>query len=400
MARKMCKQCGNAQAVRPGGLCNRCFGQGANVQPKNVQTIPLAKVRLDGGTQRRKNGTEAAHVRDLAADQKAGAALPPIQVCFDGKWYWPWDGNHTAQAGLANGLTEIQAVVREGGRRDAQFLSCRANTGHKALKRTQEDKESAVRFLLADEEWGQLSVNAIAEACGVSWGFANDIVQEVRGRGDGKVVCADKHGNTITMDTSRIRKPKDEAGPEQEEGWEADLRSSRPQREEFTSHAGSDDGPDMAGLAQEHMDEWRAEDEARGEKAGGGLGPDGGEAAAPSGSPAGPEDACREALQMFEEAEAMFKSLERHVNRLAQLPGGELYRRELKLERRGGVDRFHCPDLANARKTLQHFRPHKFACPYCKGEQEGLCNACHGLPYVTREVWDRAPQELKDACQG
>lgn len=175
VARKQCQGCGNAQAVRPGGLCNRCYSRepARESQEVGVEVVKLdiGKVRTDGETQPR-CGLNMEVVAEYRDAHNAGATFPPVEVCFDGSDYWLWEGFHRTFALREAGATEIAAKVRPGTKRDALLLSVGANATH-GLRRTTEDKERAVKVVLADPEWGQRSSAWIAEQCKVGWQFVD-----------------------------------------------------------------------------------------------------------------------------------------------------------------------------------------------------------------------------------
>ncbi len=167
MARKLCVKCGEAQAVRAGGLCNGCFSE--QVKTNGVSTVPttmvpIAKIHLNEGTQTR------AEVRlDVVDDYAEHAdALPPVVLfTLDEETYWPGSGHHRIPAWAKAGREEIPADVRMGGKREAILFGVGSNATH-GLRRTNEDKRQDVKSLLADEEWRQASDNWIAERCHVS----------------------------------------------------------------------------------------------------------------------------------------------------------------------------------------------------------------------------------------
>src|SRR5215472_16289071 len=105
-------------------------------------------------------------VEDYAHDMAAGAMFPPVVVFYD--WhlgcYWLADGFHRRYAAEAAGLTEIDADVRKGTRRDALLHSVGANAQH-GHRRTNADKRRAVDILLKDSEWVILTNVAIANYC-------------------------------------------------------------------------------------------------------------------------------------------------------------------------------------------------------------------------------------------
>lgn len=130
-----------------------------------VEEIPLPKVRLDGGAQRRER-IDPEHVAEMAQAKK----LPPIKVCRDQRGIiWPWDAFHRLEVARIKRLKVIVAHVRSGSQRDAVLLSCGANPGH-GLKRTNGDKQRAVETILADPEWSTWSNVKIAEHCAVDEG--------------------------------------------------------------------------------------------------------------------------------------------------------------------------------------------------------------------------------------
>lgn len=130
-----------------------------------ILTIPLANLRIDGGTQPRVATNESA-VADYAETIRMAGNLPPVTVYFDGADFWLADGFHRYHAHRAAGAMEIEAEVREGTRRDAVLYSVGANASH-GLRRTNEDKRRAVQTLLNDAEWSKWSDREIARQCAV-----------------------------------------------------------------------------------------------------------------------------------------------------------------------------------------------------------------------------------------
>src|SRR5690349_9407734 len=118
-------------------------------------TLATADIVTNGGTQARAQLSPNA-VDDYAEALARGVTLPPVIVFYDGETYWLADGFHRVQAHLKVDLPNIDADVRQGGRRDAILFSVGANANH-GLRRTGEDKRRAVLMLLNDEEWGKWS---------------------------------------------------------------------------------------------------------------------------------------------------------------------------------------------------------------------------------------------------
>lgn len=138
-----------------------------------VAPLPLASIRLDGGTQIRATINEQT-VAEYAEQMAAGAAFPPLVVYHDGEDYWLADGFHRLAAAGQAGLAEIDCALRHGTQRDALLCAVGANSAH-GLRRTNEDKRRAVGLLLADAEWSQKSDRWIAETCGVSNRFVGGV---------------------------------------------------------------------------------------------------------------------------------------------------------------------------------------------------------------------------------
>jgi hypothetical protein len=68
-----------------------------------IRPVRLDLIRLDGGTQFRV-ATKPEPVDDYAEVFKAGKALPPPDVYFDGTHFWPADG-HQRIAAAHKGMT-------------------------------------------------------------------------------------------------------------------------------------------------------------------------------------------------------------------------------------------------------------------------------------------------------
>lgn len=143
----------------------------------SAQRIATMLIRLDGGTQPRA-GIDQAMVDDYANDMANGSVFPPIELVYDGKDYWLWDGFHRFHAYRRDGDRAIPANVRQGTRRDAVLLSVGANATH-GLRRTNADKRRSVLALLEDEEWRQWSDREIARRCAVGNKMVSDMRQEI-----------------------------------------------------------------------------------------------------------------------------------------------------------------------------------------------------------------------------
>ena len=134
-----------------------------------AETIAIAKLRRDGGTQPRAM-LDPSTVEVYADGVREGASFPPVVVFHDGTNHWLADGFHRTEAHAVAGETEIAADIRQGTQRDAILFACGANSTH-GLRRTTEDKRRAVILLLRDPEWSGWSDREIAGRAHVSHTF-------------------------------------------------------------------------------------------------------------------------------------------------------------------------------------------------------------------------------------
>jgi hypothetical protein len=129
--------------------------------------LDYEQINLDGGTQPRV-AIRLDVVREYADAMREGAIFPPIIVFFDGLEYWLADGFHRVAAAMrVRPSLPIDVEIIEGTQSDAQWYSFGVNQAH-GLRRTNEDKERAVRAALKHEKSASLSNQSIADHCGVS----------------------------------------------------------------------------------------------------------------------------------------------------------------------------------------------------------------------------------------
>ena len=124
-------------------------------------------IRTDGGTQMRVGPYNEDVLKDYGEVVTGGGQLPPLTVFQEGNTYWLADGFHRLKAYKNLNVKEVEADVREGGKRDAILYAVGANASH-GLRRTSKDKRQAIETLLRDDEWVQWSDSEIARRCGVS----------------------------------------------------------------------------------------------------------------------------------------------------------------------------------------------------------------------------------------
>jgi len=131
-----------------------------------TEKISLTKIRLDGGTQPRKELDETL-VQHYTEEILEGQEFPAVDLYFDGKHYWLSDGFHRWHAHKRAGHKDISANVKQGTKRDAFIASLKANAQH-GKPRSPEERRYVVQLALEDIELGDLSDTQIAQICQVS----------------------------------------------------------------------------------------------------------------------------------------------------------------------------------------------------------------------------------------
>jgi hypothetical protein len=131
-----------------------------------VEKISIQKIRLDGGTQPRKELDDAL-VQHYTEQLLEGKEFPEVDLYFDGKHYWLADGFHRLHAHSKAGFKEIASIVNKGTKRDAFIASLKANATH-GKPRTPEERRHVVQLALEDIEMEDWSDGQIAQICDVS----------------------------------------------------------------------------------------------------------------------------------------------------------------------------------------------------------------------------------------
>ncbi len=326
----------------------------------STQQLPLAEIRTDGNTQARVKIRQTV-VRDYAAAMKAQAdeghwRFPPIVVFSDGQEFWLGDGFHRVLAALEAGLYDILTEVRQGTQRDALLFSISSNTEH-GFPRSNADKRNAVLLLLRDSEWCQWSDREIARRCGVSDRSVNKLRK-----------CAS--ANLSQMRERKVRRGSRVYGMN-------------------TSSIGSTAEGDQS--------------EAEGSVGGSPL---------PATDPLGlPLAGCMvdvfATLADFQLARDLAAEAALVIQRIAERPGGALFRQQLSRQVEGGNETFHSPELRALEQKLTQAEPYCSVCPYCHLAIEGLknpaCRACQGRGWITKPVFaacpDRHRQQILKLCR-
>jgi hypothetical protein len=128
--------------------------------------IDINKIRIDGGTQSRKQVYEDT-VTSYTELMIEGVVFKGIDVFDDGKDIWLANGFHRYHAHKRAGYKTIECNVITGTKRDAWIFSRSANADH-GLPRTNEEKRDIVISVLEDIECADFSDREIAKICKVS----------------------------------------------------------------------------------------------------------------------------------------------------------------------------------------------------------------------------------------
>jgi hypothetical protein len=181
-----------------------------------IERIKLQKIRLDGGTQPRKEIDEpmVQHYTEVLLEGKA--KFPPIELWFDGKDYWPSDGFHRFHAHKRAGFLDIEAAINLGTKRDAFKACLKANSKH-GKPRTPDERRYVVQMALEDIEYGNESDHTIAELCDVS---VQTVGRVRKALGLEKTATVDKNGRR--MNTANIGRPTAPPPPPEPEYTEDD----------------------------------------------------------------------------------------------------------------------------------------------------------------------------------
>lgn len=128
--------------------------------------IALDRIDTTGGTQMRVRIDDAT-VLEYRDAMLGGAEFPPIVVFAERGKHWLADGFHRYRARMAAGARDIRCSVHVGDRTDALVFAVGANQAN-GLRRTNADKQMAIRAALSVERLSGMSDRALAELLGVT----------------------------------------------------------------------------------------------------------------------------------------------------------------------------------------------------------------------------------------
>ena len=141
-----------------------------------TENIHLELIDISCGCQQRPLCPDVIeHYKGLLAD---GITLPPVDVIFDGKVYYPWDGFHRIKCGQDLKWKTIKANVELGNIEKAQWLSFSANSTH-GLPRPQRTLRFILEKIWKDKRWNHITPAKIAKHVGCSRAYAGQVRDEV-----------------------------------------------------------------------------------------------------------------------------------------------------------------------------------------------------------------------------
>jgi hypothetical protein len=120
---------------------------------------------------------EAVISRYIALMQD-GVEFPPVEVVFDGKDHWLWDGFHRYHCAKKLGRTMLSAHVANGTKRNALWLSFSANKAH-GFPRQLGVARKIIETILIDKSWSKKTLSAIARHVGVTKQYVSKIKDEL-----------------------------------------------------------------------------------------------------------------------------------------------------------------------------------------------------------------------------
>jgi hypothetical protein len=107
------------------------------------------------------------------------------------------------------------------------------------------------------------------------------------------------------------------------------------------------------------------------------------------------------ALADFQEAKDLFGRLANLLDRIAQGPGGQLYRLDLIRKFENDKPVLVCPLLRASLGKLQAAEPYCCECPGCHAAHTGRanprCKTCTGRGWTTRAAYECTPAIYRDA---
>jgi ParB-like chromosome segregation protein Spo0J len=299
--------------------------------------------------------TVHAYAQAMTEQQREGGLRFPAIVLFsDDSTYWLADGYHRVLAAREAGLEEILAEVHPGTGRDALLYAISANTDH-GLPRTNADKRRAVLLLLNDPEWSQWNDREIARRCQVG----NNLVSRAR--------------KSLSVLKAQMRERKVRRG---DQVYEMAVPQAQPEPVQENALPAAESAVASAAEAATKTDRL-------------GLA-----------IPAARLPVFAAAAD-FAEARQLFARLAEVLDRIAQQPGGAVYRQQLSRKVEGSQVIFESARLREALSELEAAEPYCGYCPLCQvvfsGFSTPACRLCQGRGWTTEAAFAACPEGHRQA---
>jgi hypothetical protein len=107
--------------------------------------------------------------------------------------------------------------------------------------------------------------------------------------------------------------------------------------------------------------------------------------------------ACEEAfatLAKFEEMDDNCRKLQKLIDEVAKIKGGEQLARFVRSNKTGDNIIYKHDSLNDLKASLKINRPHSI-CPWCAGEAKSGCKGCSGSGWVTKVTWSNSDDATK-----
>jgi hypothetical protein len=149
------------------------------------QALELKRLTIDPDMNPR-DGLKQEVITNYAEDMREGAVFPPLVVYNDGSALWLSEGFHRVYAAYQAGLTELEAEIRTGTKRDAWLNAIGSNATHGA-QRTKGDTKKAIemafQYLIDEgrplEGPNRITNVEVAEMAKVSKQYVGQVYDEV-----------------------------------------------------------------------------------------------------------------------------------------------------------------------------------------------------------------------------
>lgn len=175
-----------------------------------ARKIKIVHLAPESATQVRVFLDEKA-VADYAEAIRADQEFPPIDVFDDGETLWVGDGFHRIAAHRKAGRDTIEAIVHKGDRWAAIQCQCSKNATH-GVRLTNADKRRAVELHLRDPDKAKFSDRVLAECIGVSGPTVASVRAEVQ-----KFCTSAAPEERVGADGKTYRVPKTSPPPPRED---------------------------------------------------------------------------------------------------------------------------------------------------------------------------------------